>query len=183
MKYIPKEIILKNNKICNIKHASSTDAKEFLDFFIQISTETENTLRYPEEINITVEKEALILKSMVQSSTQYMLSAHVDNKLVGNAHCYGIGDRIKIKHCAGLGISILKDYWNMGIGTILMNEIIEIMSKHGYEQLELDVMGNNEKAIALYKKFGFVECGRVPHGIKFIDGSYTDLVTMIKVLK
>ena len=37
--------------------------------------------------------------------------------------------------------------------------------------------------IALYKKFGFVECGRVPHGIKFIDGSYTDLVTMIKVLK
>ena len=49
--------------------------------------------------------------------------------------------------------------------------------------VELDVMGNNERAIALYQKFGFVECGRVPHGIKFIDGSYTDLVTMIKMLK
>lgn len=183
MKYMPKEVKLKNNKTCFIKHASSNDAKEFLDFYIQISTETENTIRYPQEIHISVEKEALTLKSIERSSSQWMLCAYVEDKLVGNAHCYGIGDRIKIAHRAGLGISILKDYWGIGIGTILMQEMIDIMSHNGYEQLELDVMGNNDRAISLYEKLGFVECGRVPHGIKFIDGSYTDLVTMIKVLK
>ena len=183
MKYNPKEIQLKNNQICLIRHATSKDAKAFLDFLTQISIETENTIRYPQEINITVEKEALILKSMEQSSSQYMLGAYIDGKLVGNAHCYGIGDRIKIAHRAGVGISVLKEYWGIGIGTILMQEMIQLMTNKGYEQLELDVMGNNDRAIALYKKLGFIECGRLPHGIRFIDGSYCDLVTMVKVLK
>ena len=124
MKYIPKEFKLKNGKTCIIQHASSKDAKDFLDLLIQISNETENTIRYPQEINITVEKEALILKSMEQSSTQYMLSVHVEDQLVGNAHCYGISERIKVAHRAGLGISILKDYWNLGIGSILMQEMM-----------------------------------------------------------
>lgn len=183
MKYIPKEFELKNNKTCLIRHTVSSDAKEYLDFRIQITKETENTIRYPEEIHMTIEKEAMILKSMEQSSNQWLLSAYVDQKLVGNAHCYGIGNQIKIKHRAGCGISILKDYWNLGIGTVLMNEIIEILTNQGYEQLELDVMGNNERAISLYKKMGFIECGRLPHGIRFIDGRYTDLVSMVKVLK
>lgn len=183
MKYIPKEFTLTNHKKCLIRHASSSDAHAFLDFLIQISKETENTIRYPEEFNITVEKEALILKSMEQSSSQYMLGAYVDGLLVANAHCYGIGDRIKIKHRAGLGISVLKEYWGMGIGTILMLEMIELMTQKGFEQIELDVMGNNDRAIALYKKMGFIECGRLPHGIRFIDGRYTDLVTMVKSLR
>lgn len=183
MKYIPKEFKIKNNKTCLIRHVNANDAQECLDFFIQISHETENTIRYPEEINITVEKEKMILKSMEQSSSRYMLGAYVDDKLVGKVDCYAIGDKIKLKHRAALGISIIQDYWNLGIGTILMNEVIEIMTNLGYEQLELDVMGNNERAISLYKKVGFIECGRLPHGIKFKDGRYCDLVTMVKVLK
>ncbi len=182
MKYRPKEIQLKNGKKGIIKHANMHDAKEYLDFLMQISKETENTIRYPEEMNVTVEKEALILKSMEQSSSQYMLGVYVNQKLVATGHCYCIGDRIKLRHRSGVGISVLKDYWNLGIGKILMQEMIDIMSNNGYEQLELDVMGNNERAISLYKKLGFVECGRLPHGIRFIDGSYADLVTMVKIL-
>ena len=48
---------------------------------------------------------------MEQSSNQWMLGVYVDQKLVGNGHCYCISDRIKIRHRAGVGISILKEYW------------------------------------------------------------------------
>ena len=36
----------------------------------------------------------------------------------------------------------------------------------GYEQLELDVVADNKKAVALYKSVGFTEYGRNPFGFR-----------------
>ena len=41
---------------------------------------------------------------------------------------------------------------------------------------------NFEKAKALYRKSGFIEYGRLPHGMLFDDGSYHDEIMMYKML-
>ena len=50
--------------------------------------------------------------------------------------------------------------------------------KAGYAQLELDVVADNASALALYKKFGFVEYGRNPKGFRSRNTGYQELVLM-----
>jgi RimJ/RimL family protein N-acetyltransferase len=47
----------------------------------------------------------------------------------------------------------------------------------GLQRVELDVMASNEKAIALYQKFGFQIEGR-KRKARFIDGNYEDTIIM-----
>ena len=45
MKYSPKEFYLKNGEKCIVRHASTHDAKEFIDFLMQISEEEFHRIR------------------------------------------------------------------------------------------------------------------------------------------
>ena len=44
-----------------------------------------------------------------------------------------------------------KEYWGLGIGSLLLSAIISGAREMNYEQIELEVVCENEKAIALYK--------------------------------
>lgn len=61
----------------------------------------------------------------------------------------------RIKHSAYIVAGILKEYCGQGIGTSLFNKLMEWAERNGITRLELTVMTNNERAIKLYKKFGF----------------------------
>ena len=86
--------------------------------------------------------------------------------IAGLAGIDAIGDKDKIRHRADFGISIDKTYWNLGIGTALTAACIECAKIAGYEQIELNVVAENEAAVAVYKKAGFMEFGRNPRGFK-----------------
>lgn len=67
-----------------------------------------------------------------------------------------------------------KDYWGRGIGT----EITNLVTKYAFEMLNLrkvtlSVFGNNPRAIALYKKLGFVSEGVLSKHM-FIQGELVD---------
>ena len=55
---------------------------------------------------------------------------------------------------------------------------IECARKAGYHQLELDVVGENAAAIALYERLGFVEYGRNPKGFRSRHTGWQELVLM-----
>ena len=92
---------------------------------------------------------------------------------------FQIGDRFKGRHRASLGIAVLQEYWNTGLGTTLINGAIDLTRKAGYEQLELGVFSDNSSAIHLYRKIGFQEVGRMPNAFKLPDGSYADEIMMV----
>lgn len=58
--------------------------------------------------------------------------------------------------------------------------IIEIA--HRLRQLELEVVAENERAVALYQKLGFVEFGRNPMGFYSRRGVYQTVISMRLVL-
>jgi ribosomal protein S18 acetylase RimI-like enzyme len=64
----------------------------------------------------------------------------------------------------------------------MIETVLDVARKNGYEQAELEVAVPNEKAVALYKSLGFEICGTFPHGVKYKDDSYADYYTMIKKL-
>ncbi len=51
-----------------------------------------------------------------------------------------------------------------------------------YEQAELEVIVDNEKAVQLYQKLGFRTYGTFPDNMKYSDGTYADAVWMMKKL-
>ena len=102
-----------------------------------------------------------------------------DGSVVGNVGIFPIGERFKVRHRASLGIAVVQEYWNTGLGTVLINGAIDLARKAGYEQLELGVFSDNSSALHLYQKLGFQEVGRMPNAFKLPDGSYADEIMMV----
>ena len=70
----------------------------------------------------------------------------------------------------------------LGIGTAMIEYLCELAAKVGWQQLDLEVVAENEQAIALYKKCGFLETGRRHNALLIDDGSLHDEILMYKKL-
>ena len=90
----------------------------------------------------------------------------------------GANDKEKTKHVGEVGITVSKDFWGFGIGTVLMEEI-EIWAKESgvIRRLELTVHAENERAIALYEKMGYQEEGLMKR-VMFINDEFVDGIMM-----
>ena len=93
-----------------------------------------------------------------------------------------MGTKDKLRHRAEFGISLLKEYWGLGLGRALTEACIQCAREAGYAQLELSVVADNERAIALYEKEGFVEYGRNPRGFLSRTSGFQELVYMLLAL-
>jgi len=58
-----------------------------------------------------------------------------------------------------INIAIAPDFQGMGYGTILMNYLLEDARSRGVEFAYLEVRPSNERAISLYRRFGFMIVG------------------------
>ena len=65
------------------------------------------------------------------------------------------------RHVATLGIAVAADHRGRGVGSALLAEAIVWARSVGVEKLVLSVYPHNTGAIALYRKFGFVQEGRL----------------------
>ena len=63
------------------------------------------------------------------------------------------------RHVATLGMHVVADWRGRGIGSALLADAIAWARWAGVEKLELSVYPDNTAAIALYRRFGFVEEG------------------------
>lgn len=103
---------------------------------------------------MTEAEERIYLGDIEASSDAILICALVEGKIVAAAGF----DPIKLEKCrhrAHSGISVQKKFWGYGIGSCIMQAILETARQAGYEQLELDVVTDNKRAINLYEKYGF----------------------------
>ena len=177
MKYNQK-IIAKNGQEILLRNAEASDGEAVLENFNLTHAETDYLLSYPGEIGFDLEQESHFLERRAESENEIELLALVDGKIVGTAGIGAIGTKYKVAHRAEFGISVLKEYWGLGIGRALMEVCIQCAKNAGYLQLELDVVADNERAVAMYKKAGFVECGRNPKGFRSRITGFQELVSM-----
>ena len=181
MKY-SKQIKLKDGRDCCLRNGVESDGPAVLDYFIQAHTETDYLLSYPDETTMTAEEEGKFLQEKTDSDSEIEIVAEVDGQVAGSAGIDCIGTREKIRHRCDFGISILREYWNLGIGSALLAACIECAEKAGYEQIELTVVAENEKAVSMYERAGFTEFGRNPKGFKSRLTGYQEIIFMRKEL-
>jgi RimJ/RimL family protein N-acetyltransferase len=86
-------------------------------------------------------------------------------------------DQRPVRHVATLGMFVVASHRGRGIGTALMDDAVRWARDFGVERLELTVYPHNAAAIALYRKFGFVQEGRLVGHAKKSYG-YEDEILM-----
>ena len=178
MKY-NKIINLKNGREALLRNGEFADGEAVFVNFNETHAETDYLLSYPDENSFDAQQEAEFLKEKTESPNEIEIVAVVDGVVAGTAGIEAVGAKYKLKHRAELGIAILKEYWGLGIGKALMEACIECAKDAGYTQLELNVVAENERAVSLYKKMGFVEYGRNPRGFNSRVSGYQEVVYML----
>lgn len=163
--------LLKNGKELIVRLAKPEEAQEFLDYINLCGRETDFLGFGKEGIGLTLEEEIKYFQSFTPKN--FMLVALVDNKIVGSCSLKTNESRVRLKHVGLLGITILQEYWGLGIGKSIMQSAINMGKEAGLTRIELTTRVDNEKAISLYKKLGFEIEGQLKNAM-FIDGKYFD---------
>jgi len=106
-----------------------------------------------------------------------MIIALVGDRVIGSLHFTG-GARARIHHTGEFGVSVFKDYWGQGIGTAMVQELIH-WSKDSkvIRKLNLRVRSDNDRAIRVYEKLGFVQEGLITREF-FISEQFYDCICM-----
>ena len=161
-----------------VRNAVASDARALRETMQRTHAQTDYLLSYPDEQSIDDEQEARSLEAIERSGNEVELVAIIDGRIVGSAGVSAVRSRRKVAHRARLGISILKEYWGMGIGRVLRDACVDCARQAGYTQLELEVVADNERAVSLYRRAGFEEYGRNPRGYRSAAVGYQELVYM-----
>ena len=173
-----RQIVLKNGQTAILRSGVEGDGAAVLEQFNQTHGETDYLLSYPDENSFNAEQEGSFLKRKAESDNEVEIIALVDGRVAGTAGVDAIGGKYKLRHRAEFGISVLKEYWGLGIGRALMDACIECARQAGYAQLELTVVAENARAVEMYRRAGFVEFGRNPRGFNSRLSGYQELVSM-----
>ena len=153
-----------------IREAHIEDAEDILNFIKEVSDETDFLISDSSERDFNIKKEREFLQNMQSSILEKMFLYKIENKIVGTCSVNGINKK-RIKHKVGLGMTVLKKYWGEGIGGKLINHAIEYCKLNSIKKIELEVRIDNERAIKLYKKFGFEIEGEIKKSV-YLNGNY-----------
>lgn len=163
-----------------IEKATPADAAALLAYLKQVGGETDNLTFGAEGLPFSVEAEAEYLASMENSRDNVMLLAKHNGEIIGDAGLSRMPRRMS--HRGDLGMSVVKEYWNQGVGRRLLAEIINFAKENNVAIIDLQVRSDNLAAIHLYEKFGFRKIGTHPAFFK-MEGEKIPFDYMLLELK
>lgn len=111
----------------------------------------------------------------------FSLVACVENEIVGQLGLHTFPNFPRRRHVGQLGMAIRDDWHGKGAGSALMQAALELADNWlNLSRVELEVFTDNEPAIALYKKFGFVVEG-THKMFAYRDGQFADVYAMARL--
>ena len=173
---------LKNGTTVTIRQPKVEDAEQLISVMSTADTETLFLARNPGEFQVTVEKEQSIIRNVLEDPDRTWYVAEVGGKVVGQCSVGLANSYKRYRHRAGVAFVLLKEFCDLGIGGKMMEECLKWCKERNIEQVELDVVANNERAIKMYQGFGFKIVGTIPHSLRYSDGTYADEYLMVKSL-
>lgn len=160
-----------------IKNPTKEMAAQLLEFVKVTFNETDNLLTAADEFNMTVEQEENYIVTNLERRLGNILVAMDGEEIIAVCGIHGREGRRRVAHIANLGITVRKAYWGQGIGFKLMEAQKEYALNNDITKISLEVRTDNESAIHLYKKCGYVVEGTNKNSM-IIDGKYVDTYYM-----
>ena len=174
----PKKVRLQSETSVTIRPMVKEDADKLYAFFSRVPREDRLFLR--DDVSI---------RDVIDSWTQELdyrkvlpLVAEVGGNIVGDAtlHRRTFG---WTSHVGKVRLVIDKDYRGKGLGTVLIEELIDIAKKAGLEQLVAELISDQTGALSAFKRLGFEKEAVFFNYVKDQVGEERNLVVMIKNLR
>lgn len=170
----------------NIKKCNIVDSRILQEISYETFNETFKNQNSTENMNAYLEKAFNINqveKELTNISSQFFLIS-LNNEVTGylkvntnGAQSEEMGDEsLEIER-----IYIKKEFQKHGLGKYLLNKAIQIAEELNKSKIWLGVWEKNEKAIAFYKKMGFVQTGA--HSFFMGDEEQVDFIMTKKLEK
>jgi ribosomal protein S18 acetylase RimI-like enzyme len=140
-----------------IRPARARDAGPFLEFWSAVVNEG----RYVRTERVSHPKRVYRTRFRHPwTDNEAQIVAAAGDRVVG--HLFIQRERHPVtQHVATLGIAVAADYRSRGVGSALLKEAFGWARGVGVEKIVLSVYPTNTGAVALYRKFGFVDEGRL----------------------
>ena len=180
----PKTVTLKNGKEVCIRTPVFDDIARIIECVRDIFTDDSFFLLTAGEIGekLTVEQQQQRIDNFTSDPAKLLLITEHDGRILSMANVEA-SPHLRRRHIGTIGISIRPDWRGLGLGTAIMQTIIDWAASYRYlEKLTLGVWSKNAVAIALYQKMGFAEEGRKVREVKYENGYYEDCVLMYKMV-
>jgi RimJ/RimL family protein N-acetyltransferase len=169
----------KNGKYVLLRNAEVEDAEAIIDVMNSVCSEkvyapTETFIRNVEWMR------NFIQEHVEEKKDALAVVAEINNRIVGTSDLIK-GRYDSNRHVAELGMNILKDHREKGIGNALMMYILNWAENNKIEKITLNVFSTNIRAINLYEKYGFKTQGIKKKQYKIL-GNHIDEVIMEKFM-
>lgn len=165
-----------------IRETEVEDAAALVSFLNRVSVETDFTSLDGDGILLTSEEMAIFLNKQASWDNQITLLAFLNDKIAGIVNITA-DQRKRVRHIGDLFIVIGKKYWNNGLGSLLLEEVVEWAQASGIlRRLQLTVQTRNLAAVHLYQKHGFAIEGRQERGAYIEEGEFIDVYLMGRLI-
>lgn len=158
-----------------IRRAESSDARAIKQIY-ECKNAYSSTLQLPHPSLTLWEKRTTDVPENV-----FVYVALVDGEIVGNLG-FEVCTSPRRRHVASLGMGVKDDAQGRGVGTALLATVIDLADNWlNLKRIELTVYSDNDRAINLYKKFGFAVEGE-SKAYAFRNGEFVSAYHMARVL-
>lgn len=172
-----KEIKLKNGKTAILRSPIKEDAQAMIDYLNIIGGESDFITFGKNEFSMSVEAEQDYIERINSMNNSKNVLIIIENEIVGIASITSV-QKERMKHNGTLGISIRKKYWGIGLGSEIMNYLIDwAKSNKITKKINLLVREDNIRGVKLYEKFGFEKEGILKKDI-CVNGIYHNTIAM-----
>ncbi|HEY3106308.1 MAG TPA: GNAT family N-acetyltransferase [Gaiellaceae bacterium] len=149
-----------------IRQARIEDARAFAELFASVAEERDGIATEP-----PVDIEART--KQFANSIEETIVAVAGDEVVGFLHLESTRHGF-----AELGMGVARAWRRRGIGSALLTAAVKKARADGLHKLSLEVFPHNDAAIALYRRFGFVEEGRRVKHYRRGSGELWDSIVM-----
>jgi putative acetyltransferase len=168
------DIELRDGRVVTLRHLNADDKDGLVAMFASM---TDAALKWgmPPYTEEMIERWISSIESLIP------LVAIYDSQIVGysaifkNSHPRRLG-------IGQMGIYVHQDFHGVGLGTAMTNKVVAVAVKQGLHRLSLEVVEDNEAAVKLYRKSGFIVEGKLKDAYLGEDKTYRNTLIMSRIL-
>jgi RimJ/RimL family protein N-acetyltransferase len=161
---------LADGRFVAISKVHEDDAAALVVYADVTAGETDFLTYGPGEFGMTAEAEAAFIRTLDDEQKGFLLKATLEGEIVGIA-TLARSLRSRIQHVGELGLSVRRPLWRRGIGRSLTTTLLAEARRTGVTRAWLQARDDNERALRLYERQGFLPEGRrvgamITHGVE-----------------
>ncbi|MGL4336204.1 MAG: GNAT family N-acetyltransferase, partial [Turicibacter sp.] len=153
------------------------DAENIVAYLRVIGGESDNLLFGKGEFRLSIDEVRKIIEDTNQDDHKMKILGTINDEIVSMAQL-SCPSHQRIEHNGEFSISVRKAYWNKGVGSAMMSELIAVARANPMiKTVSLGVRSGNDRAMKLYEKFGFEKVG-VHKNYFNVEGQFYDEILM-----